>query len=285
MSHLSQRLNTTQNPNEIIAHLDNFRKFAENHLDDLPQKIDYVLALKRVENICQTKAINPNDIKTLKTFELLDEIEKQLEMKNIIFKNNQEKGYPMSSEILQTEEKSIKKDAIQKQKKYIVQLKETSSENTREKEINKLNLMVDDLETNGEKISQDNIHLYYQFMSDEDMYENISAIMDVLNTRQRDIEIALNARLIEPIREIIHFNGNPIGHSVFGIKDTLKPIDEYIAEIKASEQYQAYASGLEKSASLEQSAAEHKAACGLSQEEIQATIYDTKDVDVGLSHK
>jgi hypothetical protein len=37
--------------------------------------------------------------------------------------------------------------------------------------------------------------------------------------------------------------------------------------------------------SLEQSAAEHKAACGLSQEEIQATIYDTKEVDSSLARK
>jgi hypothetical protein len=42
---------------------------------------------------------------------------------------------------------------------------------------------------------------------------------------------------------------------------------------------------LDKEVSLEQSAAEHKAACGLSQEEIQATIYDTKEVDVGLEVK
>jgi predicted nucleotidyltransferase len=36
---------------------------------------------------------------------------------------------------------------------------------------------------------------------------------------------------------------------------------------------------------LSESAAEYKAACGLSQEEIRDKIYNTKDVDVGLSHK
>lgn len=37
--------------------------------------------------------------------------------------------------------------------------------------------------------------------------------------------------------------------------------------------------------SLEQSAAEHKAACGLSQKDIQESIYDTKDTSVGLGVK
>lgn len=240
MSHLSQRLNTTQNPNEIIAHLDNFRKFAENHLDDLPQKIDYVLALKRVENICQTKAINPNDIKTLKTFELLDEIEKQLEMKNIILKNEQQKGKPMSNQNSQTEEKSIKKDSIQKQKNYIEHLKETSSENTREKEINKLNLMVDDLETNGEKISQDNIHLYYQFMSDEDLEKYSYILDDIFDARLDIFKNEISNIEYEELSSDTEYGFNITGLILFGTKDTLKPIDEYIAEIKGNTSYLNY---------------------------------------------
>lgn len=40
-----------------------------------------------------------------------------------------------------------------------------------------------------------------------------------------------------------------------------------------------------ESEALEQPAAEHKAACGLSQEEIQKSIYDTKEPSVGLERK
>ncbi|MDQ1341247.1 MAG: hypothetical protein QG567_2405, partial [Campylobacterota bacterium] len=97
---------------------------------------------------------------------------------------------------------------------------------------------------NPDFITKDNIAQYYEFMSDEDKYNNLSIVMDVFNNRQRDIEAALNVRLVAPISENLHFKGSPIGRSSFGMKDTLKPIDEYIEDIKASEEYQAYKSNL-----------------------------------------
>jgi hypothetical protein len=42
-------------------------------------------------------------------------------------------------------------------------------ESHREDLIEKLNLMIDDIENNGDLITKDNIHLYYEFMSDKDL--------------------------------------------------------------------------------------------------------------------
>ena len=42
-------------------------------------------------------------------------------------------------------------------------------ESHREDLIKKLNLMIDDIENNGDLVTKDNIHLYYEFMSDKDL--------------------------------------------------------------------------------------------------------------------
>lgn len=96
-------------------------------------------------------------------------------------------------------------------------------------EINQmLNAIFDDV-----VITKDNIHLYYEFMSDEDIKKYRHIIMPMFNDRLEIINksIKLDAMYI-----------SAISLSVFGIKDTLKPIDEYIAEIKATEEYRAYIS-------------------------------------------
>lgn len=91
------------------------------------------------------------------------------------------------------------------------------------------------------EISEDNIHLYYKFMNKDDIskYRNILHIF--FNKRQ-----PLNIEdFLEIDKEVIRENwkydcfadGKIKTQSYFGIKDTLKPIDEYIEEIKESEKY------------------------------------------------
>lgn len=68
--------------------------------------------------------------------------------------------------------KQIKENAIANQKKIIAELREnTSCESSREKAIEKLNLIVDDYEKDNNTIEKDNIHLYYEFMDNESVCE------------------------------------------------------------------------------------------------------------------
>lgn len=89
-------------------------------------------------------------------------------------------------------------------------------------------------------ITKDNIHLYYKFMSGVDKHTNLQVVMDAFDNRTAEIERRLDVRLITPVKEFNHFKGNPIGQTVFGVKDTLKPLDEYITQIKNSHAYQGY---------------------------------------------
>lgn len=64
----------------------------------------------------------------------------------------------------------MKKNLIQKQKEKIQEIRENSgSELVREEAINKLNLMQDDLEKNGEIIYSDKIPLYYDLMGEKEL--------------------------------------------------------------------------------------------------------------------
>ncbi|MCT7648942.1 hypothetical protein [Aliarcobacter butzleri] len=96
------------------------------------------------------------------------------------------------------------------------------------------------------EISEDNIHLYYKFMNKE----NISKYRDILHTffnKRHPLNIE---DFLEIDKEVIKDNwkyncfadGKIKTQSYFGIKDTLKPIDEYIEEIKESEQYKIFTS-------------------------------------------
>ena len=102
------------------------------------------------------------------------------------------------------------------------------------------------------KITKDNIHLYYEFMSDEDLELHKIMIACVLGDRDREIFKQLfSPSSSNQDEKFTIFCGHSsdkrslnstykIQQTVFGVKDTLKPIDEYIAEIKASEAYKAY---------------------------------------------
>jgi hypothetical protein len=106
-------------------------------------------------------------------------------------------------------------------------------------------------------ITQDNIHLYYEFMSDDELLKISSTFLsDILLKRQqlvvtdKDIYPNLIKGWWENIEivDIPYKNSNgtisydDIRRSFFGIKDTLKPIEEYICEIKNSDRYKKYIS-------------------------------------------
>lgn len=148
--------------------------------------------------------------------------------------------------------KQIKENAIAKQKKIIADLREnTSSESSREKAILKLNLILDDYEKDNCVIDAENIHLYYEFMSDEDLKKifNWSFMSNVFGNRiiyitdifgWRDNKKVLKLDYWKTFDKYYVKNNDYTRFSFFGIMDTLKPIDEYIKEIKESEAYKNY---------------------------------------------
>ena len=103
-------------------------------------------------------------------------------------------------------------------------------------------------------ITKDNIHLYYEFMSD-DVLKYIDILHPIFCNHYHAIVSYFKkiGFIVDDGKgydyDKVHYKGSFIkrditmyyGISFFGIKDTLKPIDEYIADIKASEEYKAYA--------------------------------------------
>ena len=136
--------------------------------------------------------------------------------------------------------KQIKENAIANQKKIIAELREnTSCESSREKAIEKLNLIVDDYEKDNNTIEKDNIHLYYEFMDNESVCEfgrNNSLLYRTHDNRHLQIIDLLNI----DIKILDKYKKTCIHAYYFGVKDNLKPIDEYIAEIKNSNEYKEY---------------------------------------------
>lgn len=92
-------------------------------------------------------------------------------------------------------------------------------------------------------ITKDNIHLYYEFMENDDLEKYNSLLDDILKDRIIKIHTFLNIDFLEFIDNYIDacfVNDNYISLSCFKIKDTLIPINEYIEQIKLSEQYKEY---------------------------------------------
>ena len=97
------------------------------------------------------------------------------------------------------------------------------------------------LKTTIVEISEDNIHLYYKFMNKDDISKYREILHTFFNKRQ-----PLNIEdFLEIDKEVIRENwkydcfadGKIKTQSYFGIKDTLKPIDEYLEEIKNSDTF------------------------------------------------
>ncbi len=106
--------------------------------------------------------------------------------------------------------------------------------------VNKDTLLLQDI------INKDNISLYYEFMSDEDIEKCSDLLNNTLLDRFRLIrqKIKFKDKAFTPLKDydmdIALKSNNYIYISFFGIKDTLRPINEYIAEIKESEAYKRY---------------------------------------------
>ena len=88
-------------------------------------------------------------------------------------------------------------------------------------------------------------------MSDEDLIEienHNNLVSDVIFNRKMDVYVLLTEEADTKETEwiqcdnILNHEGFVLKYSLFGIKDTLKPINEYIAEIKESEQYKIFTS-------------------------------------------
>lgn len=108
-------------------------------------------------------------------------------------------------------------------------------------------------------ITKDNIHLYYEFMSNEDKIKVSHTLLNLLfKARALEINKVLNTLYSSELSDLkvinityyktnktskpaIYDNGKCLDWGGnFGIKDTLNPINEYIKQIKQSEQYQQY---------------------------------------------
>ncbi len=100
-------------------------------------------------------------------------------------------------------------------------------------------------------ITKDNIALYYEFMCDEHL-EKYSSVLDkiflnrsrtIVHTVKLQTDILKNNQLIidrhNSIKSSI-FCSHILGLTFFRVKDTLKPINKYISDIKASSEYKEY---------------------------------------------
>ena len=97
---------------------------------------------------------------------------------------------------------------------------------------------------NKETITKDNIHLYYEFMSDEELEIHKEVIQQTFFTRLDKIKISCN---IKNLWNFKHYNVlkrssdlSVLSICIFGVKDTLKDINDYIKEIKNSKEYKEY---------------------------------------------
>lgn len=102
-----------------------------------------------------------------------------------------------------------------------------------------LRLDVEDFE-----IDEKNIHLYYEFMSDEDLKKYADILDDIFNDRLDIIENTISFNIANYYSKTKRFKRKLyiLSFSFFGVRDKLKPIDEYIKEIKDSEQYKIFTS-------------------------------------------
>lgn len=106
---------------------------------------------------------------------------------------------------------------------------------------------------NSAVITKENIHLYYEFMSEDDIKKHKNITHTLLHNRA--LNILINLHIIDGTsktfdKDFRNFNhislvtykdtGIRLHSFIFGIKDTLKPIDEYVSQIKESEAYQSY---------------------------------------------
>lgn len=91
----------------------------------------------------------------------------------------------------------------------------------------------------GVEISQENIHLYYEFMDNESVYKlgsNSLMLSKIHDKRHLQIIDLLNI----DIKILDEYKKTYIHSYYFGVKDNLKPIDEYILDIKNSDAFKEF---------------------------------------------
>jgi len=101
-------------------------------------------------------------------------------------------------------------------------------------------------------ITKDNIHLYYEFMSEDDKKYHCYILDDILGIRCGEVRKVIRYPYAYSTFKSFNYctglNGakcfNFYSRSEFGVEDTLKPIEEYITEIKKSEAYKEYMASL-----------------------------------------
>lgn len=97
----------------------------------------------------------------------------------------------------------------------------------------------------GVEITRENICLYYEFI-DSDVLSSYKRIMrNIIYNRKLYVFKYFCLVVSENNENEIHwkyldYTKKYLGYSIFGVKDTLKPIDEYITQIKDSDAYKEY---------------------------------------------
>lgn len=121
-------------------------------------------------------------------------------------------------------------------KDYILSYLEDESCGISEKEIGAYLLK------NHAEITKDNIHLYYEFMDKKDLDKHGDfgdLLHSVLTTRRAEVDDIINVPL-EDFSFSYGSKGNWTSYNYFGVEDTLKPLHDYIEEIKESDGYKKY---------------------------------------------
>ena len=96
------------------------------------------------------------------------------------------------------------------------------------------------------EITRGNIEEQYQFMSDVEREEERELLHSILEDRSEAILKVLEVDYSDCLsKKLISYSTDNIGHhflsfTFFGVVDMLNPIDEYIAEINASEAYKSH---------------------------------------------
>ncbi len=92
------------------------------------------------------------------------------------------------------------------------------------------------------EITQENLHLYYKFMNDEDLIQNSEILNDLLVCRFHKIcsLLSVSAPMLHSYSSYNYYNAFFVKQFIFGIKDNLNPIEDFIEDIKNSNEYKTF---------------------------------------------
>jgi len=113
---------------------------------------------------------------------------------------------------------------------------------------NRVTYAIDTFENSA--ITKDNIAEYYEFMSEDELQPYGFLIDEDFKTRFQQVRDGLKIKEEDDIYDFLvtwfsacEKEGEKeyiLGQYIYDVRDTLKPIDEYISEIKESKEYEAY---------------------------------------------